>query len=445
MLGAYNVSRRSRSRVKNLSKVKHTVDDVFGVSRGVPLNYVDRVDVDGKFLESLTRSHHIVIFGSSKQGKTCLRKHCLILDDYITVSCHNKWTLGDLHAAILKRAGYEVKQSTSQAVGGHYKLAVSASGDLKVPFIGKVGLKANVGTKNDNSGEEVRTPLELDPLDANDIIRALAEIEFSRFIVIEDFHYLPDETQRDFSFVLKTFHEQSKLSFIIIGVWREQNRLIAFNGELTERVFSVDVDNWSAEDLVRVIEAGENLLNVRFNNEFKKALLSGCNDSVHLVQEACRRACQKLKIFGTTDENPEVGSASIAQDLLKEIVDEQGGRYRAFIMNFSDGFQQTELEMPKWIIYAVLKSSIEDLESGVRLREITRVIRESHPRGQRLNAGNITQALRSAASLQSGKGIRPIVIDYDGTNRNMHVVDKGFLIWLEHQDRDELLEELLGS
>ena len=213
------------------------------MSRDVPLNYVDRESVDGKFIQSLTRRHHIVIFGSSKQGKTCLRKHCLNEDDYITVACHNRWTLGELHAAILKRAGYEVKQSTSQAVGGHYKLAASAKGKLKVPFIGKAELGANGEHEKNHEKIETKVALELDPLDTNDIIRALGEIDFSAFIAIEDFHYLPDDTQRDFSFALKTFHEQSQVSFIITGVWREQNRLIAFNGDLTERVFSLDVDS----------------------------------------------------------------------------------------------------------------------------------------------------------------------------------------------------------
>ena len=248
-----------------MPEVKHSIDDVFGVSRDVPLNYVDREMVDGKFMQSLTRSHHIVIFGSSKQGKTSLRKHCLNEDDYITVACHNKWSLGELHAAILKRAGYEIKQSTSQAVGGHFKLAASAGGDIKLPLVGK--LEATADGEYEKTGETVETKvtLELDPLDANDIISALQEIGFSKFVAIEDFHYLPDETQRDFSFALKTFHEQSKISFIVTGVWREQNRLIAFNGDLTERVFSVDVDSWTAVDLGRVIDAGEQLLNVSFD------------------------------------------------------------------------------------------------------------------------------------------------------------------------------------
>lgn len=421
---------------------KHTVDDVFGVSRDVPLNYVDREDVDGKFIQSLSRSHHIVIFGSSKQGKTCLRKHCLNAEDYITVSCHNKWKLNDLHAAILKQAGYEIKQSTSQAVGGHFKLEVTGSGQVKVPLFAKGEVGAKGEYEKNHETVENKFALELDPLDANDIIRALKEIGFTKFVAIEDFHYLPDDTQREFAFALKTFHEQSKISFIVTGVWREQNRLIAFNGDLTERVFSVDVDNWSHAELHSVIEAGENLLNVSFDEAFKNEIIEGCNDSVHLVQEACRRACRDNKIFETQDTRVNLGTVPLAKKLLKEIVDGQSARYNAFILNFSDGFQQTDLEMPKWIIYTVLLSSVEELEKGIRLREVTRIIRERHPRGAKLNQGNITQALSSSGSLQSEKGIRPIVIDYDGTNRNLHVVDKGFLLWLAQQDRDELLADL---
>jgi hypothetical protein len=225
-------------------------------------------------------------------------------------------------------------------------------------------------------------------------------------------------------------------------VWREQNRLIAFNGDLTERVFSVDVDSWSEVDLKKVIEAGGQLLNVQFSNEFVNELIQGCSESVHLVQEACRRLCRESNIVSTQHSLTVLGSSDKASQILKDIVDEQTARYSGFIMNFSDGFQQTDLEMPKWIIYAMLRSDIGALERGLRLREISRIIKDKHPRGSGLNNGNITQALSSATSLQSNKGIRPIVIDYDATNRNLHVVDKGFLLWLARQDRDELLREL---
>lgn len=418
------------------------VDDVFGVSRDVPGNYVTRDEVDGKLIDSLTRDHHIVIYGSSKQGKTCLRKHCLNTDDYLTISCQNKWVLPELHSAILKEAGYLVRQSTSKTVSGAAKITALAKGETGIPLVAKGAVELSGEGEIATESQHVSLSLELDPSDANDIIRALEEVGLNKFIVLEDFHYLPEETQRDFAFALKAFHEKSKICFIITGVWREENRLIAYNGDLTERVYSVDVDTWDEESLREVIHSGEVLLNVQFTDEFKGSLMACCFNSVHLVQEACRRSCRKAGVFSTGDTVVSLGTASDAEALVKEVVNEQRGRYEGFLMNVADGFQQTDLEMPKWIIFAILTFSISQLEGGIRLREISKRIKANHPKGESLNNGNITQALASVKSLQNSKGVRPIVLDYDAANRNLHVVDKGFLIWLANQNIGELLEDL---
>lgn len=223
-------------------KHSHTTDEVFGVSRDLPMNYVTRSDVDDKFIDALSRSQHIVIYGSSKQGKTSLRKKCLKDDDYVVVSCQNKWTLAELHAAILKEAGFNVRQSLEKTVSGSNKVIIGVDAKGKVPIFAEGSVSGSYEHDGAHEKKEIFTSLELDPRDPNDIIRALGEVEFTRYVVLEDFHYLPDETQRDFSFSLKTFHENSKLCFIIVGVWREENRLIGFNGDLTDRVLSVDVD-----------------------------------------------------------------------------------------------------------------------------------------------------------------------------------------------------------
>ena len=114
----------------------------------------------------------------------------------------------------------------------------------------------------------------------------------------------------------------------------------------------------------------------------------------------------------------------------------------AFITNFSEGFQQTDLEMYKWLAYAILQSPIEDLESGLRRSQVSTIIKNKHPEGNKLNEGNITQALQNAASLQVQKGIRPIIFDYDQTTRVLTVVDRSFLIWLAHQNLDDLMTDL---
>lgn len=171
------------------------VREVYGMSREVPVNYVVRKGIDDKLIDYLTRDQHIVIYGSSKQGKTSLRKHNLTDEDYVVVSCQNNSDLRQLHTVILKSAGYSVQQSESRAVDGKAKIEARFGFELSLPGV----TKASVGLGAEGGGGAGKTTvtkrLELDPNDANDVIAALKEIAFSKFIVLEDFHYLPIETQ----------------------------------------------------------------------------------------------------------------------------------------------------------------------------------------------------------------------------------------------------------
>jgi hypothetical protein len=44
----------------------HAVDEVFGINRDLPLNYVDRESADTVLINNLARRQHLVIYGSSK-------------------------------------------------------------------------------------------------------------------------------------------------------------------------------------------------------------------------------------------------------------------------------------------------------------------------------------------------------------------------------------------
>lgn len=416
------------------TEVIHKSTDVYGIGRELPLNYISRKAVDEAFISNLTRDKHIIIYGSSKQGKTSLRKNCLSEDDYIVVHCSNKWNVADLHAAILKRIGYEIALSTSRTSTGKSKILAA----FKASLFG-VGVETG-GDKEVTNSEVISTqPLELDPEDVNDIIKALNG--FSKYIVLEDFHYLPIETQKDFSVALKAFHEQSPICFIIVGVWLEEGRLTVYNGDLTGRVVGINADLWSKEELLEVISVGETLLNISFDATFKNKLVANSLDSVYIVQEVCYQACMAETINHTqATQLTGVGSRLDVDTLIKFVVNQQTGRYNAFITLFSSGFQETTLQMYKWLLYPILITPADLLENGLTYRFMRDLLRIHHPERAMLNIGNLTQALQSVASLQVKKDIKPILLDYDQTNLKLNVVDKGFLIWLANQDRNELLE-----
>lgn len=413
----------------------HKTSDVFGISRDLPLNYVERTSADTKLVDNLTRNKHLVIFGSSKQGKTSLRKHALTEADCIVAHCSNKWTIADINTAILKRAGFELTQSSSKTATGKSKIFAK----ITASFFGS-GAEGGAESEREKSLQTTTAPLELDPEDVNDIISALNSIKFSKYIVLEDFHYLPVETQKDFSVALKAFHEESKYCFIIVGVWLEENRLTVYNGDLTGRISSINADKWEESELRKVISEGERLLNIKFNDEFIDELILNCFGSVYIVQEACHQCCINSGIFETQKEKVTIGSQQEADEIIDIVVSQQTGRFNSFITQFSDGFQTTTLEMFKWLLFPILTSSIEDLRAGLKYNKIREILAANHPEKEQLNPGNITQALQSTAALQVKKEVKPIILDYDQTNLRLRVVDSGFLIWLNKQDRNVLLE-----
>lgn len=416
----------------------YKTNSVYGISRELPLNYVEREEVDRKLVDNLTKDKHIVIYGSSKQGKTSLRKHCLQPDDYIIIQCSNRWGLVDIQSAILKGAGYQITQSVKRTASGANKIKASLEAGSSLFNIIKGQIAGEI--EEGKATEITLGGLELDAEDVNDIIAALKAIKFNKYIVLEDFHYLSIEAQKDFAVALKAFHEASELCFIIIGVWLEENRLIVYNGDLTGRVVAIDADKWTDQELIKVIDEGARLLNIHFTDYFKSVLLRESYDSVYIVQEVCSAACLKEGIRETKNENFEIGNNLDISEIVKTVVNQQSGRYVSFITQFSEGFQDTRLEMYKWLLFPILTTSLQELPEGLSYARIREVLQAKHPSGKDLNPGNLTQALQSVASLQVKKEIKPIILDYDQTNRRLNIVDRGFFIWLANQNIDDLLE-----
>ena len=89
--------------------------------------------------------------------------------------------------------------------------------------------------------------------------------------------------------------------FIILGIWREANRLIQFNGDLLDRITEVPVEPWEKDDFDRVISTGSALLNVDFSL-VKNRLICDSFDSVGVVQEICKLCCLNAGVAKTAPE-----------------------------------------------------------------------------------------------------------------------------------------------
>jgi hypothetical protein len=413
---------------------------VFGVQRDLPLNYVEREHVDTAFREALQHQRHIVIYGSSKQGKSSLRRWALRDRTQVLISCINMRDVEQLHLAILKGAGFTIDETTTTE-GRERKIKVTFGADW--PGGVKPGFEAEKALTTE--GQVTSRALSLDPSDFNEVIAALDSIGLDGLIILEDYHYLDDSTQGDFARLLKAYYDYSQLCFIVIGVWIDEHRLLRYAGDLRERVTPVSADMWTRDQLAEVIEKGEVLLNIEFSADFKEHLLDNCFDSVWVVQQVCNRACLREGVKQEQDEHRKIGSLTLATDLLNDVVASQTARSQAFIDGFSSGPVASQDGTParvyQWITFALLAADPFHLERGLYLEDIKRFTDEYYNLGY-MDGTLIRLNLEQTTWFQMHiLKISPMVVDYDRTARRLNVVDREFLIWLRAQNREVLLRD----
>ena len=83
------------------------------------------------------------------------------------------------------------------------------------------------------------------------------------------------------------------------------------------------------------------------------------------MQEVCYQACIKKQVHFTRDHIIELGQDIDVSEIIGEVVNQQTGRYNSFITQFAAGFQDTALEMYKWLMFPVLSATDEMLEEGL--------------------------------------------------------------------------------
>ena len=266
------------------------LEDVFGVSASPVLSYIQRTEVDDRFIEALKADKQIVVYGASKQGKTALVQAHLPHDKHIVVRLTPKTGISDIYASVLRQLGIRLAEGSTDVSGRELSAKVKTSFKAYIPVFGggEAGAEggAKAQTRVDQTYKEIPFNLEL-PQDVSELIK---ETGSQKAIILENFHYLDDERQKQLSFDLRTFQELG-IRFVILGVWREKNRLVQFNGDLVDRVIDIPVEPWEETDFLRVAKKGQEALNVVIS----EGLVSSCCDSafssIGVFQELLKEIC----------------------------------------------------------------------------------------------------------------------------------------------------------
>jgi len=424
------------------------LEEVFGVSSGPVLSYIRRDAVDGRFVEALKADKQIVVYGSSKQGKTALVQEYLPYEKQIVVRLTPKTQISDIYASVLRQLGIQLKTGAVEVSGRETSASLKASFKALIPIFGGGEASAEGGAKaqarTDQNYKEVPFNLEL-PQDISELIR---ETRQHKTIILENFHYLDDERQKQLSFDLRTFQELG-IQFVILGVWREKNRLPQFNGDLVDRVIEIPVEPWLEADFKRVAEKGQAELNLEITAELVALSVESSFSSIGVFQELLKEICLAADI---RDRHPVVRTIDdrrLFELATKRKAGEYASRHQRALEAIAAGnLSSTAKEglqplfLPYYLVKVILDGGYDGLANGMRRAVIQESIQKIHHRPNDVRASDMSNLLYNLAALQAGKSISPPIIDYDKSTKLLQVVDSTFYFFLKNTDLKAISEEI---
>lgn len=425
------------------------LEEVFGVSKDPVLSYIERAAVDVALAVALNQSRQIIIYGSSKQGKTALMQRHLPEEKRVTVHCGPTHSAESLYRSILRQQKVEILTDKSNEANREAALSISAKFTAMLPWVG--GGEAE--TKGETKAGAVNTTnlktVEFDLGVAQDIGELLLQVDGKdKFYVLENFHYLSEVVQRQLAFDLRTFEEMG-LRFVILGVWRERNRLVQYNGDLQDRIAEVPVEPWNADDFERIVQAGELALNISFEPRLKTMIFEEAHGSVAIVQELLRKTCERAGVFETSDVKVVIDSIDMVKDAIEEKVQEYSARHIRSLESIAAGSRtrrSTEefvaLYLPYYFVLVMVHQNYRELKDGIERKDLQNLIKENHPFPANVRTSDVTGMLKRLAALQASAQIIPPLFDFDPGTRRVKVVDSTLYFFIDNCDPDDVMEEI---
>ena len=231
------------------------LNDVFGVSYTPILSYTIRENIDDKLNKLLSENKHIVVYGASKQGKTALVSRYLPYDQNIVVRLSPTTNVEDIYASILRQCDIELETGEVTEISTEKSASLGIKANATLWFFGEGEVNAEGNLKAGNKSQKTKKVIPFNLAIAQDVAELLKKVNFYKKIILENFHYLTEDKQKQLSFDLRSFQEMG-IIFVVLGVWRQKDKLRIYCPDLTDRVEDVPVEPWKEYDFKNVAKKG---------------------------------------------------------------------------------------------------------------------------------------------------------------------------------------------
>lgn len=381
-------------------------------------SYVERPQIDGQVKAALDAGKHLVIFGNSDAGKTAMVRHHLAGRQYVVVQCSPKMRLYDIYRLALSEAKIGITLHERRKRSKSQTATVSIVSDREADL-----------------AEEVSVSPQIDLSNVRDVVRLLEQQTKVEVVVIEDFHNLRWKIQKELAQDLKVVFETSAVTFVVLGVWGEVDRLNLLCGDVVGRTLLLSAGQWQAGDLEAVLRRQEQQAGVQFPDRVRAGLIEAALGNVGILLAICERAIVHLTAKGAESgalASPS-GAAAFVQRAVREMLTEHMSLFDFFVTRFWRRQNETKAEVATAIMSQLLKGDVSAPQFGISLQTLLAPLATRYadaPKRMEELTSVAEKVLSNIEEFQRKRGVRPPILTYDRREEFLRVIDVRFFLFL---------------
>lgn len=347
-----------------------TIYDIFTPSSPALYTFVERNNLSQKLDRALqTKGKQIILYGHSGSGKTTIIKNKIstYYPKKITTRCLKNITIDDIILDAFNELDIYYKDSIETTVGS------KISGGLSAKFI---GLQAKIGSEISDGNKETLKKMVATQLTPPTLAKFIGEAGCCW--IIEDFHKVIVKDKDRLSQIMKVFMDMAddypNLKMITIGAVNTAREVIQYDKEMKNRVAEINIELMEYDQLLQIIEKGELLLNVKFDDAVKEKIVSFSSGLPAVTHNLCLLVCQ---MHNVTKKRTKLMHFTIShlKKAVNEYIKENEDTYKSIFEKATYSKHNRKYENPKELLYLIIESKLEEFT----VNDVNQLLKKKHP------------------------------------------------------------------